>query len=170
MEVEGNDVRVKGVKGSLNYAHLPEVIVKIDGAFVIVTRGGDAPASRARHGLTRQIIANMIIGVSKGFERRLEIIGVGYKAQAKGKSVTLNLGHSHPIEYKSPEGIDMQNDPENKQILIIRGIDKEKVGQVAADIRALRPPEPYKGKGVRHFGEAVRRKVGKAAVKAGATE
>jgi large subunit ribosomal protein L6 len=108
----------------------------------------------------------MVQGVSEGYEKKLEIIGVGYKAQAKGKTVTLNLGHSHTIEYKAPEGVEIANDEKNKNILIIRGIDKQSVGQAAADIRSYRPPEPYKGKGVRYIDEYVRRKVGKAAAKA----
>ena len=163
--VTGSKVVVKGPKGELKLELLPEVTVKVDADKVIVERKDDERDARARHGLTRQLIANMVEGVSKGFEKRLEIIGVGFKAQAKGKSVTLNLGYSHPINYKSLEGIEIQNDPENKQILIITGIDKEKVGQVAADIRAFRKPEPYKGKGVRYVGEEVQRKVGMAAVK-----
>ncbi|MBT7337144.1 50S ribosomal protein L6, partial [Candidatus Peregrinibacteria bacterium] len=108
-------------------------------------------------------INNMVIGVSEGYEKKLEIIGVGYKAQAKGKTVTLNLGHSHAIDYAAPEGIDIAQDEKNKQILIIKGINKEDVGQAAADIRSFRPPEPYKGKGVRYVGEHVIRKAGKAA-------
>ena len=133
----------------------------------MIERKNDERAGRARHGLTRQLIANMIEGVNTGYTKKLEIIGVGYKAQAKGKSVTLNLGFSHPIEFKAPEGVDIQQDPENKQILLITGIDKAKVGQTAADIRRYREPEPYKGKGIRYVGEFVPRKVGKAAVKGG---
>ncbi|PIR53927.1 50S ribosomal protein L6 [Candidatus Peregrinibacteria bacterium CG10_big_fil_rev_8_21_14_0_10_42_8] len=162
VEVNGKNVVVKGSKGELSYAHLPEVNVSVDGNQVVVTRIDDSIAARARHGLTRQLINNMVIGVSDGYEKKLEIIGVGYKAQAKGKSVTLNLGHSHPIEYVAPEGIDIAQDEKNKQILIIKGINKEDVGQAAADIRSFRPPEPYKGKGVRYVGEHVIRKAGKA--------
>lgn len=167
VEVKGSQVAVKGPKGELKLELLPEVTVKVEDDKVLVERKDDERDARARHGLTRQLISNMVEGVSKGFEKRLEIIGVGYKAQASGKSAKLNLGHSHPIDYKAPEGIEIQNDPENKQILVITGIDKEKVGQVAADIRAFRKPEPYKGKGVRYVGEEVQRKVGKAAVKSG---
>ncbi len=165
VEVKGATVTVKGSKGTLTYAHLPEVSVKVDGSQVIVDRKGDSDAARARHGLTRQLISNMTIGVSQGYEKQLEIIGVGYKAQAKGKAVTLSLGFSHPVEYKAPEGIEFAQDEKNKNILIVRGIDKEIVGQVAADIRGFRPPEPYKGKGIRYVGEFVRRKVGKTAAK-----
>jgi len=167
VEITGNVVTAKGPKGELKYAHLPEVSVKIDGSEIIIERKNDEQESRARHGLTRQLIANMVQGVSDGFEKKLEIIGVGYKAQAKGKSVTLNLGFSHTIEYKAPDGVEITQDEKNKNILIIKGIDKQLVGQAAADIRSFRPPEPYKGKGVRYIDEHVRRKVGKTAAKAG---
>ena len=163
VEVSGKTVKVKGPKGELSYTFLPEVSVKVEGALVVVERKDDTDRSKARHGLTRQLIQNMIIGVSKGYEKQLEIIGVGYKAQAKGKSVTLNLGHSHPSEYKAPEGIEITQDEKNKNILFIRGIDKHIVGQVAADIRSYRPPEPYKGKGVKYIDEHIIRKPGKAA-------
>lgn len=163
VEVSGATVKVKGPKGELSYSHLPEVTVKVEGEAVIVERKDDTAESKARHGLTRQLINNMVVGVSEGYEKQLEIIGVGYKAQAKGKMLTLNLGHSHPIDYPVPEGIEITQDEKNKNILIIRGINKELVGQVAADIRSFRPPEPYKGKGVRYIDEEVRRKPGKAA-------
>ena len=163
VEVNDNNIVVKGPKGELSYAHLPEVSVVIEDNQAVVTRIDDSIDARARHGLTRQLINNMVIGVSEGYEKQLEIIGVGYKAQAKGKTVTLNLGHSHSIEYAAPEGIDIAQDEKNKQILIIKGINKEVVGQAAADIRSFRPPEPYKGKGVRYVGEHVIRKAGKAA-------
>lgn len=156
---------VKGPKGEMKIDLLPEVTVKVEDGKLIVERTHDGRSARARHGLTRQLLANMMEGVSTGFVKKLEIIGVGYKAQAKGKSVTLNLGFSHTIEYKVPEGVDIQNDSENKQILVIMGIDKQKVGQAAANIRSYRTPEPYKGKGVRYVGEFVPRKVGKAAAK-----
>jgi large subunit ribosomal protein L6 len=163
VEVNDNNIVVKGPKGELSYAHLPEVSVVVEDNQVVVTRADDSIDARARHGLTRQLINNMVIGVSEGYEKKLEIIGVGYKAQAKGKTVTLNLGHSHAIDYAAPEGIDISQDDKNKQILIIKGINKEDVGQAAADIRSFRPPEPYKGKGVRYVGEHVIRKAGKAA-------
>lgn len=167
--VSGTHAVVKGPKGEMKLDLLPEVTVKVEEGKLIVERTNDERSGRARHGLTRQLMANMMEGVSKGFVKKLEIIGVGYKAAAKGKSVTLNLGHSHPIDYKAPEGVEIQNDPENKQILVISGIDKQKVGLVAANLRSFRPPEPYKGKGVRYVGEFVPRKVGKAAAK-GTTE
>ena len=163
--VTGDKLIVKGVKGELTIPILPEVTIKVDGDHVIVDRKNDERSSRAKHGLIRTLAANMIEGVSNGYEKKLEIIGVGYKAQAKGKSVALQLGFSHPVNYKVPEGVEIQNDPDNKQILIVKGFDKVLVGQVAADLRNYRPPEPYKGKGVRYLGENVRRKDGKAAAK-----
>ena len=162
--VTGSSVAVKGPKGEMKYQFLPEVMVKVDGSSVQVDRKDDSRASRARHGLTRMLIQNMALGVSAGYEKQLEIIGVGYKAQIKGKTMVLNLGHSHPINFAIPEGIEIVPNEKNKNIIAIRGIDKQLVGQVASEIRELRPPEPYKGKGVRYVGEHVRRKAGKAAV------
>lgn len=164
VEVKAGHVGVKGPKGDLTIALLPEVNVAIDGSTVTITRKDDSDSARARHGLIRVLIANAVSGVTKGYEKQLEIIGVGYKAQLKGKILLLNLGHSHPINFAIPEGIEIAQDEKNKNILMIRGIDKQLVGQTAADIRSLRPPEPYKGKGIRYVGEAVRRKAGKAAV------
>ena len=166
VELTGRQVVVKGPKGELSYEHLSEVSVKVEESQVVIERKNDERQSKAYHGLTRQIIQNMVTGVSEGYEKKLEIIGVGYKAQASGKAVTLHLGFSHPIEYPSPEGVEIQQDEKNKNILIVRGIDKQKVGQVASEIRGFRPPEPYKGKGVRYIDEFVRRKAGKAAAKA----
>ncbi len=164
--VSGSTVVAKGPKGELSLNTLPEVSVEIKDNEITVSRINDEKQSRARHGLTRSLISNMVDGVGKGYEKKLEIIGVGYKAQGKGKAVSLSLGFSHPVEYKVPDGAEVQNDPENKQILVISGADKQLVGQVAADIRAFRPPEPYKGKGVRYVDEYVQRKVGKAVGKA----
>lgn len=163
VEVKSGVVHVKGPKGELTYRLLPEVAVAVEGNEVKVTRNEDSANGRARHGLTRVLILNMTIGVSQGYEKKLEIIGVGYKAQIKGKTLLLNLGHSHPITFNVPAGIETAQDEKNKNIVILRGIDKQLVGQVASDLRALRPPEPYKGKGVRYFGENIRRKAGKAA-------
>jgi len=168
VEVNGKKVVVKGPKGELSYEHLPQVTVKVEDNSVVVDRKSDLDASRAYHGLTRQLIQNMVIGVSNGFQKKLEIIGVGYKAQAKGKVLTLNLGHSHPIDFQVPDGIQITQDEKNKNIVIIDGIDKQLVGQVASDIRSYRPPEPYKGKGVRYIDEFVRRKAGKTAAKTSA--
>ncbi|MBI3619388.1 50S ribosomal protein L6 [Candidatus Peregrinibacteria bacterium] len=172
IEVMESVVTVKGPKGQLKTMLLPEVAIAIDGNQVKVTRKDDSDDARARHGLIRVLIQNMAVGVSQGYEKKLEIIGVGYKAQmkpldsARGKvqTLVLNLGHSHPIHFSIPEGVEISQDEKNKNILIIRGIDKQLVGQVAAQIRELREPEPYKGKGVRYLGENVRRKPGKAAV------
>lgn len=167
--VTGSTVSVKGPKGELTYAFLPEVTVKVDGNQVIVERKGDNDAARARHGLTRQLIENMIRGVAEGYKKTLEVIGVGYKVQIQGKKLTLNLGFSHPVEFPIPEGITMTQDEKNKNLLTIQGIDKQLVGQVAADIRTFRLPEPYKGKGIRYSDEVVRRKPGKTAAGKGST-
>ncbi|MBI1812181.1 50S ribosomal protein L6 [Candidatus Peregrinibacteria bacterium] len=180
IEVTESVITVKGPKGQLQTMLLPEVAIAVDGNQVKVTRKDDSDDARARHGLIRVLIQNMAIGVSQGYEKKLEIIGVGYKAQLKpldpsdrvragstrGKVQTLilHLGHSHPIHFAIPEGIEISQDEKNKNILIIRGIDKQLVGQAAAQIREFREPEPYKGKGVRYLGEDVRRKPGKAAV------
>lgn len=164
VDVNSGVVRVKGPKGELAYTLLPEVTVAVEGSDVKVTRKDESDDARARHGLTRMLIRNMTIGVSAGYEKKLEIIGVGYKAQIKGKSLSLNLGHSHAVNFGIPSGIEVSQDEKNKNIIIFRGIDKQLVGQVASDLRSLRPPEPYKGKGIRYLGEDVRRKPGKAAV------
>lgn len=164
VEIKDSTVVVKGARGELSYTHLPEVRVRVDGSEVIVERINDSDAAKARHGLTRALLANMVKGVMEGYEKRLEIIGVGYKAALKGKILQLNLGHSHPIDFTIPAGIEMTQDEKNKNILKIRGIDKQLVGEVAARIRTLKPPEPYKGKGIRYTDEVVRRKVGKAAI------
>ncbi len=162
-EITQTHVRVKGPKGEQSVLLLPEVTVSMEGNTVTVARKGDTNAARARHGLIRMLIHNAAVGVSAGYEKQLEIIGVGYKAQLKGKTLGLNLGHSHPINFAIPEGIEITQHEKNKNILMIRGISKQLVGQVAAEIREFRPPEPYKGKGVRYIGEPVRRKAGKAA-------
>ena len=164
VDIKQSTVHVKGKNGEMKYDLLPEVTVKVEGNEVLVERKDNSDASRARHGLTRAIVANMIKGVSDGYEKQLEIIGVGYKAAVKGKALLqLQLGYSHPIDFAIPTGIEIGQDEKNKNILKIRGIDKQLVGQVAAQIRELRPPEPYKGKGIRYIDEIVRRKVGKAA-------
>lgn len=166
VEVNGNKVVAKGPKGELSYEHLPQVQVKVEDGQVVIERKNDLDEARAFHGLTRQLVNNMVVGVSEGYTKKLEIIGVGYKAQAKGKVLTLNLGHSHPIDFQVPEGIEITQDEKNKNILVITGISKQLVGQVASDIRAFRPPEPYKGKGVKYIDEVIRRKAGKTAAKA----
>jgi large subunit ribosomal protein L6 len=158
--VDGRHVTVKGPRGTLSRSLPPIVTVKVEGAVVNVTRPNDETASKAMHGLTRTLVANMVDGVTKGFQKNLEIIGVGYKAENKPYGLLMSLGYSHQIEVKAPEGIKL-NAPTPTSV-VIDGANKEVVGQVAAEIRSLRPPEPYKGKGVKYQGEVVRRKAGKA--------
>ena len=141
----------------------PSIVVTKDEAGLHVKRNSDDPKVRSLHGLTRALIANMIHGVSEGFEKRLEILGVGYRAQLSGKKLTLNLGFSHPIELTVPDGLTAEMDKEAKNTLVISGIDKQLVGQFAANVRSFRPPEPYKGKGIRYLDEYVARKAGKSA-------
>ncbi len=155
---ENNHVTVKGPKGTLERALPIEMEVKVEGAEVTVSRPNDLKKMKSLHGLTRTLINNMVIGVTEGYEKTLEVNGVGYRAQKSGKKLTLNLGFSHPIEMTDPEGIEPKVDG-NK--IIISGIDKEKVGQYAAEIRDKRRPEPYKGKGIKYADEVIRRKVGK---------
>lgn len=161
--VTGNKIVVKGSKGELSYVMLPEVTAKVEGSELIIERNVDSDAGRARHGLTRALVANMVHGVSEGYGKSLELIGVGYKAAIKGKVLQLQLGFSHPVDFAIPAGVEITQDEKNKNLLTIKGIDKQLVGQVASDLRSLRPPEPYKGKGIRYTDEVVRRKVGKAA-------
>lgn len=159
--VDNSLVTVKGPKGSLTKEFNKELTIKQEGNELTVERPNDLPFVRAIHGTTRALIANMVIGVSKGFSKTLELVGVGYRAAAKGKGLTLSLGYSHPIEIDAIEGIEFKIEGNNK--ITIEGIEKEKVGQVAANIRAKRPPEPYKGKGVKYSDEVIRRKEGKKA-------
>jgi large subunit ribosomal protein L6 len=159
-------VTVKGPKGTLTQ-DVPTVCqVKLEGDTVFVTRTEETREQRSMHGLTRTLIANMVQGVSEGFSKELEIVGVGYKAESKGKTLVLTLGFSHPINYAVPEGITVEAPEPTK--LKVSGADKQKVGQVAADIRGFRPPEPYKGKGVKYIDEQIQRKAGKTAVSGGA--
>lgn len=152
---------VKGPKGSLELKVNPEMKVSIEEGTLLVERPSDAANHRALHGLTRSLVANMVEGVTKGFERKLEIVGVGYRAEKKPTGITLHLGFSHTIDYPAPEGIELEV-PVQTEVLV-KGSDKQLVGQVAAEIRGFRPPEPYKGKGVRYAGEQIRRKAGKTA-------
>ena len=161
---DDNLVTVKGPKGELSQRISPIITVKIEDGVINVTRGDDLKESRSLHGLSRSLIGNMVTGVSDGFQRKLEIVGVGYKADKQGKKLVLNLGYSHPVELLDPEGITTET-PSATEILV-KGIDKAVVGNYAAIIRAWRPPEPYKGKGIRYAGEKIRRKEGKAGVKA----
>jgi large subunit ribosomal protein L6 len=160
-----NAVHVKGPKGELNLAVNDRINVEIANGTVTCSRKSDGKIDRSLHGLSRTLIANMIEGVTKGFEKRLEIQGVGYRVAIQGSKVVLNLGHSHPIEYQVPKGITMAVDQEKKNIIIITGSDKQLIGEVAAKIRSFRKPEPYKGKGIRYLGEHIVRKAGKAAAK-----
>lgn len=167
VSVANGVVQVKGSKGTLNFTPHPRMTVSVEGQEVRVTRASDEILDRSLHGLTRTLIANMIEGVSKGFSKRLEIQGVGYRVAQQGKNLQLSLGFSHPVEFTAPEGITFEIDKEKKNIITVSGIDKIIVGQTAANIRGLRKPEPYKGKGIRYFGEVIRRKAGKAATAAG---
>jgi large subunit ribosomal protein L6 len=160
VKVEGNKVSVKGPKGELSRTIHPEISVKMEGSVITVSRPSDEQMHKALHGLSRTLVANMVEGCSKGYVKQLEISGVGYKAEPKPFGLQLALGYSHQVTYKAPAGIKLTA-PQPTQVLI-EGADKEKVGQVAAEIRALRPPEPYKGKGIKYAGEVIRRKAGKA--------
>ena len=159
---ENNKVTVKGPKGTLERVLPAEMDIKLEGSEVVVTRPNDLKKMKSLHGLTRTLIANMVTGVTEGYEKVLEVNGVGYKAQKQGKKLVLSLGYSHPVEMEDPEGLESVV-AENK--ITIKGIDKEKVGQYAAEIRDKRRPEPYKGKGIKYADEVIRRKVGKTGKK-----
>ncbi len=161
VEITGQRVTVTGPKGELRHTVAEPIRVSQEDGTLVVTRPTDRGPHRALHGLSRSLVANMVTGVSAGFERRLEIVGVGYRAQLRGQALELAVGYSHPVTIDPPEGIAFEV-PAPTQV-VVRGIDKQAVGQIAAQIRAVRPPEPYKGKGVRYAGEVVRRKVGKRA-------
>lgn len=161
IESDGGTLKVEGPKGALEFVPHPEIGVEISDGVVTVSRPSEQKRHRALHGLTRSLIANMVTGVTEGFERRLEIRGVGYRADRKGSEVTFHLGFSHPVDFPVPEGIEIETPTPTE--VFVRGADKQLVGQVAAEIRSIRPPEPYKGKGVRYVGEVVRRKAGKTA-------
>lgn len=158
--LNGNTVIVKGPKGELTRTIAHDLSMKLEGDSLTVARPSDESHHKALHGLTRTLVANMVEGVTQGFQKTLEIIGVGYKAEARPYGLQLALGYSHPVEYRAPKGIKLSA-PVPTQI-IVAGADKEAVGQVAAELRSLRPPEPYKGKGIKYAGEQVRRKAGKA--------
>ncbi|PPT06453.1 LSU ribosomal protein L6p (L9e) [Geitlerinema sp. FC II] len=163
MTIDGQAVSVKGPKGELSRVFPKEVSFDRDGETILVKRHDESRVSRSRHGLSRTLLFNMVEGVSNGFERRLEIQGVGYRAQVKGKTLVLNVGYSQPVEIAPPEGVELA--VENNTNVIVKGINKEVVGNTAAKIRGVRPPEVYKGKGIRYAGEQVRRKAGKAGKK-----
>jgi len=160
-QIEGHRITVKGPKGELSRTIHPELALALEDDAVLVRRPSDETRHKALHGLTRTLVANMVDGVTKGFAKALEIQGVGYKAEPKPFGVQLVVGFSHPVPYHAPQGIKISVD--NNVVVKIEGIDKELVGQVAAEIRNIRPPEPYKGKGIRYAGEQVRRKAGKTA-------
>ena len=161
--ITGQHVAVKGTKGNLERTLPAEVALEQEGSTIKVLRRDESKAARQRHGLSRTLIANMVEGVSKGFERKLQILGVGYRAQVQGRKLILNVGYSKPVEIDPPEGITVA--VENNTNLTVSGINKEVVGNTAALIRAVRPPEVYKGKGIRYLGEMVRRKAGKTGKK-----
>ncbi len=160
---ENNKVTVKGPKGTLERVLPSEMDIKMEGSEIVVSRPNDLKKMKSLHGLTRTLINNMVIGVTEGYEKKLEVNGVGYRAQKQGKKLVLSLGYSHPVEMEDPEGLETVLDGQN--IIVVKGIDKEKVGQYAAEIRAKRAPEPYKGKGIKYADEVIRRKVGKTGKK-----
>ena len=163
VSIEGQHVAVKGPKGELSRVLPSEVSIEQEGETILVKRRDESRAARQRHGLSRTLVANMVDGVSQGSQRRLEIQGVGYRAAVQGRNLILNVGYSHPVQIEPPDGIQMA--VENNTNVVVSGIDKEIVGNIAARIRAVRPPEVYKGKGIRYAGEVVRRKAGKAGKK-----
>ena len=160
--VDGDIVTVTGPKGTLSQPVLPHVTIAIDGDMLSVTRKSDEKIARAQHGLMRALINNLVLGVTKGFEKKLEVNGVGFRVNGGGQAITLSLGFSHPIDYKTTEGVSLTVE---KNLITVSGIDKQKVGQVAAEIRALKKPEPYKGKGIKYIDEVILRKAGKTGAK-----
>lgn len=161
VELNGSNLRVKGPKGELRRTFSPLIGISMEEGQIVLTRKSDAPAERALHGTTRAVINNMVKGVSAGFERILEVDGVGYRAEMEGETLVLHVGYSHPVKVPPPAGISFSVDQKTRQIKI-SGFDVEQVGQVAANIRGVRPPEPYKGKGLHYLGERIRRKAGKS--------
>lgn len=166
--INNHDVIAVGPKGTLSTTFRPEVVIKVHGANVLVERVDDTPKAKSLHGLSRTLVENMILGVSQGWNKGLELVGVGYRAAVEGSDLVLNVGFSHQVKIPAPVGISFEVQENTK--INVRGIDKQLVGETAAKIRRVRPPEPYKGKGIRYIGETIRRKAGKAAAKAvGAT-
>jgi large subunit ribosomal protein L6 len=161
INVQGSDVHVKGPKGELKRTFSPEIDIALEDGNLVITRKSDAPKERALHGTTRAVLANMVRGVSSGFETVLQVEGVGYRAELQGKDLALFVGYSHPVKVPPPTGISFEVDQKTRQIKVL-GYDREVVGQTAAEIRRIRPPEPYHGKGIRYAGEKIRRKAGKA--------
>lgn len=161
VKIKGSHVQVKGPKGELQHTFPAAMDIKLDKGEVTVKRPTDEPTHRAFHGMTRALINNMVVGVSSGFSKELEVNGVGYRAGIEDKNLVLNVGFSHPVIVEPPEGIEFEVDERTRRI-IVKGYDKQVVGHVAADIRKVRPPEPYKGKGIKYLDERIRRKAGKA--------
>lgn len=161
VNISGSHVRIKGPKGELEYTFSPVISIEVKDNQVLVTRPSDAREMRSLHGTTRALIQNMVIGVTDGFQKELQLVGVGYRANMSGSNLELNVGYSHTVLVEPPQGISFEIGERNQQIFI-SGADKQVVGQVAADIRKIRPPEPYKGKGIRYKDEYIRRKAGKA--------
>lgn len=161
VKINGSHITVKGPKGELEYTFSPDMEITLDNGEILVKRPSDSRVMRSLHGTTRALIENMVTGVTDGFEKELTMVGVGYRANLQGNTLVLNVGYSHPVEIEPPEGITFEVGEKSQQV-IIRGVDKQVVGQVAADIRKVRPPEPYKGKGIRYVDERIRRKAGKA--------
>jgi large subunit ribosomal protein L6 len=162
VKLSGQNITVKGPKGELRWTHPEGVGISVESGQAVVTRKNDAKPVRAFHGLTRALLQNMVTGVSEGYTRVLELVGIGYRAQAQGDKLVLTVGYSHPVEFKLPEGIKAEVDKKQTTITL-SGIDRQKLGQAAADIKAIRPPDSYKGKGVRYSGERLKLKAGKAA-------
>ncbi len=160
VDIKGSTVRVKGPNGQLEYVFPAGMGFSREDGVIVVTRQVDDKVNRSLHGTTRAILNNMVVGVSKGFERILEVNGVGYRAEVSGKNLMLYVGYSHPVEVKPPEGISFEADARTRQIKV-KGYDRQQVGQVAANIREVRPPEPYQGKGIKYIEEKIRRKAGK---------
>lgn len=161
IEIKGTQVSVKGPKGEMTRSFSDEMVLSMEQEQILVQRPSDEPRLRALHGMTRALINNMVTGVSSGFERVLEVNGVGYRAEMSGKNLMLYVGYSHPVEIVPPEGIRFETEARTR-LIKIQGFDKELVGQIAANIRKVRPPEPYKGKGIKYIEETIRRKAGKA--------
>jgi len=161
VEIKGTNVRVKGPKGEMVRTFPANLDISVDDGKILVQRPSDESMYRALHGMTRALINNMVVGVSAGFQRILEVNGVGYRSELNGKNLVLNVGYSHPVVVEPPEGISFEVEARTRQIKVL-GYDKEQVGQVAANIRSIRPPEPYQGKGIKYLEEKIRRKAGKA--------
>jgi len=157
--VDSSVITVKGPKGELTVPHLSDVTVTLDEGKAIVTRKDDARIAKAQHGLQRALLNNAVVGVTNGFEKKLEVNGVGFRVNATGSDLEMSLGFSHPVKYKAPAGVSITNE---KMVITVTGIDKQQVGQVAAEIRSLKKPEPYKGKGIKYIDEQILRKAGKA--------